>query len=803
MTRYEIALELPKVLDLLAAETASEDAAAQARALTPSTDEHEVARRLDETSEAQSLLLRHGAPSLGGIRNVCGAAKRAQTGAPLSLRELLDVAELLRVFRAIAGWRTHLEGETVLDRVLDGILPNKFLEEKITHAILAEDTVADNASPELASLRRKSRAAASRVRESLDKLIRSPSYQKALQDPIVTLREGRFVVPVKAECRSEVAGLIHGASSSGATVFVEPMAVVEANNELRLLAAKEQVEIDRIIAALSAEVGEACGSLCAGYEQVVALDLIFAKARLADKMKATRPALREDGYIKLRHARHPLIDPKTVVPIDVELGGAFDTLVITGPNTGGKTVTLKTVGLLTLMTLCGLLPPVDDGSAVSIFSRVLVDIGDEQSIEQSLSTFSAHMTNLIDILAAADYRSLVLVDELGAGTDPVEGAALAVAILERLREQGAKIVATTHYAELKAYAVHESGVENGSCEFDVATLRPTYRLLVGVPGRSNAFAISERLGMTPDVVNRAKALVSGEDRKMEDVVVRLDEQRHALEQELADAKQSRTAAERDAATAKAHAEQLEKERKKALEDARVEAKKIVERARLDSERLIEELDRLKKQKNAADFSANATAAKSKLRRQLSKMEDALDPVEAAAPTELYVLPRPLKVGDAVTLVDLGKDGTVLSLPDKDGLVEVQAGVVRTRVPLANLRLCEAASAKTQTEKATKKFRSSKPAVSSDSTVEVGRSRGTGLELDLRGMAVDEALPAVDLFLDRAVLAGIPAVTLIHGKGTGVLRAAVQQHLRSHPSVKSYRLGKYGEGEDGVTIAELK
>ena len=803
MTRYEIALELPKVLDLLAAETASADAAAQARALSPSRDEFEVTRRLNETADAQSLLLRFGAPSFGSVKNISAAAKRAATGSPLSLRELLDVAELLRVFRGICEWRTHLEGETALDRVLDGILPNKFLEEKITHAILSDDTIADSASPELANIRRKTRAASSRVRESLDKLIRSPSYQKALQDPIVTLREGRFVVPVKAECRADVPGLVHGASSTGATVFVEPMAAVEANNELRLLAAKEEAEIERIIAALSAEVGSFCGSLCAGYEQVVALDLIFAKAHLADKMKATRPELRQDGFVKLRHARHPLIDPKTVVPIDVELGGEFDTLVITGPNTGGKTVTLKTVGLLSLMTLCGLLPPTDDGSSISIFSHILVDVGDEQSIEQSLSTFSAHMKNLIDILEAADHRSLVLVDELGAGTDPVEGAALAVAILERLREQGAKIIATTHYAELKAYAVHESGVENGSCEFDVATLRPTYRLLVGVPGRSNAFAISERLGIAPDVVERAKTLVSGDDRKMEDVVVRLDEQRHALEQELADAKQSRTSAERDAAAAKAHAEQLEKERQKALDDARAEAKKIVERARLDSERLIEELDRLKKQKNAADFSANATAAKSKLRRQLSKMEDALDPVVAPAVAELYVLPRPLKIGDAVTLADLGKEGTVLSLPDKDDLVEVQAGVVRTRVPLANLRLCEAASAKKQTEKATKKLRTVKPAVSGDSSAELGRARGTGLELDLRGMAVDEALPAVDLFLDRAVLAGVPAVTLIHGKGTGVLRSAVQQHLRTHPSVKSYRLGKYGEGEDGVTIAELK
>ena len=802
MTRYEQALELPKVLELLAAETASADAAAQARALTPSRDEVEVTRRLDETTDAQSLLLRFGAPSLGGVKNITAAAKRAATGSPLSLRELLDVAELLRVFRGIADWRTRLEGETALDRVLDGVLPNKFLEEKITHAILSDDTVADSASPELATIRRKIRAASSRVRESLDKLIRSPAYQKALQDPIVTLREGRFVVPVKAECRAEVAGLVHGASSTGATVFVEPMAAVEANNELRLLAAKEEAEIERILAALSAEVGSFCGSLCAGYEQVVALDLIFAKARLADKMKASRPALRQDGYIKLRHARHPLIDPKTVVPIDVELGGDFDTLVITGPNTGGKTVTLKTVGLLSLMTLCGLLPPVDDGSCISLFSRILVDIGDEQSIEQSLSTFSAHMKNLIEILAVADHQSLVLVDELGAGTDPVEGAALAVAIIERLREQGAKLIATTHYAELKAYAVHEAGVENGSCEFDVATLRPTYRLLVGVPGRSNAFAISERLGMLPDVVARAKTLVSGDDRKMEDVVVRLDEQRHALERELADAKQSRTGAERDAAAAKARAEQLENERKKALDDARAEAKKIVERARLDSERLIEELERLKKQKNAADFSANASAAKTKLRRQLAQMEDALDPVDSPAVPERYVLPRSLKPGDTVTLADLGKEGTVLSSPDKDGFVEVQAGVVRTRVPLANLRLCEGASVKAQTQKAAKKYRAAPSPAPADSA-ERGRSRGTGTELDLRGFAVDEALPAVDLFLDRAVLAGLSAVTLIHGKGTGVLRAAVQQHLRAHPSVKSYRLGKYGEGEDGVTIAELK
>ena len=801
MDRNQIALELNKVLDRLADKTCCEDTAQLARELRPVADLRRVTKRLDETDDAMQLMARFGAPSFGSVKNVQSTVRRAEAGAGLSMRELLDIAELLRVFRGVSEWHDRCSGvETSLDGRIDGIIPNKYLEEKISTAILSEDTVADNASPTLADIRRKIRSASTRLRDHLDSMIRSAAYQKALQDPIVTIRDGRFVVPVKAEHRGEIAGLVHDTSASGATVFVEPMAVVEANNEIRLLESQEEAEIERILAELSADAGAFAGSICSGYKNLLELDLIFAKAALAYDMKASRPTLTEDGHVRLRHARHPLIDRQKVVPVDVELGADFDTLVVTGPNTGGKTVTLKTIGLLTLMVMCGLLPPVDDGSVVSTFDHVLVDIGDEQSIEQSLSTFSAHMKNLIDILATADDRSLVLVDELGAGTDPVEGAALAIAILERLRALGARVAATTHYAELKAYAVATPGVENGSCEFDVKTLKPTYRLLVGVPGRSNAFAISERLGMDADLVERARSLVSGDNRRMEEVVVRLDERRQALETELAEARQTRSSAEKAAAAAKARVGELETARQAELEEARQQARQIVERARLDADRLMEEIDRVRKQKNKAGFAAEASSAKSRLRAQLRRMEQELDPVETAS-DEAYTLPRPLKVGDSVRLSDLGKQGTVVAEPDKSGMTEVLVGIVRMRVPVETLRLCESS------EPAAPKPRSgARRASSSGEKPDAGlsrRSRDVRTEVDLRGMAADEGLVELDRFIDGAVLSGLSVVTVIHGKGTGILRAAVQKHLKSHPSVKSFRLGAYGEGEDGVTVVELK
>jgi len=539
------------------------------------------------------LLARFGGPAFGGLHNVNNALQRAAAGGMLTMRELLEIAEVLRVIRSLSEWRSRSEGvETCLDNFFHALMPNKFLEERILNAILSEDEMADGASPTLQDIRRKIRAASSRVRDRLDQMIRSPRYQKFLQEPIVTQRNGRFVVPVKNENRGEVPGLVHDTSSSGATVFIEPMGVVEANNEIKVLQSKERDEIDRILTELSAEAGSFADSIKASYECAVELNLIFAKAQLAYEMKAAPPLLNDEGVIELRRARHPLIAKEKVVPTDIRLGETFDTLVITGPNTGGKTVSIKTVGLLTLMAMCGLMIPVADQSRISIFTHVLADIGDEQSIEQSLSTFSAHMTNIISILQNVTPRSLALFDELGAGTDPVEGAALAMAILEQLHQQGAKIAATTHYAELKAYALQTPRVENGCCEFDVATLRPTYRLLIGVPGRSNAFAISERLGMGSEVVDRARELVSAENTRFEDVVESLEKSHQALEQEREDARAQRAEAETIRQKAEEQLKSVDKLREREMEQARTQAMRIVEQARRESQAFLMELEKL-------------------------------------------------------------------------------------------------------------------------------------------------------------------------------------------------------------------
>ncbi len=747
MNRDLHTLELDKILDLLAGETCCAEAASMARGLRPVTETAQVQRLLDETDDACRLMAGFGSPSFGQLTDVSNPLRRAEAGACLSTGELLRVAETLRIIRSISQWRSHCEGvATCLDDRFSVLTPNKYLEEKIGAAIVSEEEIADNASPTLAEIRRKMRASSARVREQLDKLVRSPAYQKALQEPIVTIRSGRFVVPVKAEHRGEVAGLVHDTSASGATVFVEPMGVVEANNELKVLRSKETAEIERILFALSAEAGTFAPAIIADYKVLLELNVIFAKAHLAYKMKAVKPRLAADGHICLRKARHPLIDPKKIVPIDVELGGAFDTLVVTGPNTGGKTVTLKTLGLLTVMAMCGLLIPTGDDSRISVFHRVLVDIGDEQSIEQSLSTFSSHMTNVIRILKEADDHSLVLLDELGAGTDPVEGAALAIAILERLRGQGARIRATTHYAELKAYAIHTAGVENASCEFDVASLRPTYRLLIGVPGRSNAFAITERLGMDTELVTHARSLVSGDDQRLEDVVSRLDARRQELENELVGAESARQRAERAARESEEKLEDIRTRRDKEIEAGRQEARRIVEKARHEAQRLMDELDDLRRQKEAAEFADKTRQAKSQLKARLNKLEDAIDPV-VGQPKEEYVLPRPVQAGDTVQLMDMGLKAVVLKAADASGMVEVQAGAIRTRTSVDNLRLFES-------KRAEKKGR----------TVPVSGARVGGLasrmerqvhtDLDLRGMAVEEALLEVDRFIDNAILCGL-------------------------------------------------
>ena len=795
MERDLHALELDKILDMLAGETCCADAAHIARSLRPQTELPLVQRLVEETDDACRLMAGFGTPSFGQLSNVTNPLRRAEAGAALMPGELLRVAETLRVIRSLREWRAHCEGvSTCLDDRFSALAANKYLEERIAGVVISEEEIADTASPALADIRRKMRAASARVREQLDRMVRSATYQKALQEPIVTIRGGRFVVPVKAEHRGEVAGLVHDTSASGATVFVEPMGAVEANNELKVLRSREQAEIERILQELSAEVGSFATAIIADYELVLELNVIFAKGQLAYKMKAIRPRLTADGHTVLHKARHPLIDPKKIVPVDVELGGGFDTLVITGPNTGGKTVTLKTLGLLTVMTMCGLLPPVSDDSQIAVCDRVLVDIGDEQSIEQSLSTFSSHMVNVIRILEQADVRSLVLLDELGAGTDPVEGAALAIAILERLRQQGARIGATTHYAELKAYAIHTPGVENASCEFDVASLRPTYRLLIGVPGRSNAFAITRRLGMDEALVEHAKSLISGDDRRLEDVVSSLDARRQELEQKLQAAEDDRLRAQRAAAAAEEKLGELEQRREKELENARQQARGIVEKARQQAQQLMDELDDLRRQKESADFAQKTQQAKSQLRSRLRRLDDAVDPVAQRDVGE-YVLPRELQKGDRVLLQDMGLQATVTALPDDKGLVEVQAGAIRTRTPLQNLRLYES-------KRAEKKGRPA-PAPRTGGGLTSRMERSAATDLDLRGMTVEEALLEVDRFLDNAVLCGLERVTLIHGKGTGALRAAVQQHLRGHKQVKGFRLGTYGEGETGVTVVELK
>ncbi len=795
MERDLHALELDKILDMLAGETCCADAAHIARSLRPQTELPLVQRLVEETDDACRLMAGFGTPSFGQLSNVTNPLRRAEAGAALMPGELLRVAETLRVIRSLREWRAHCEGvSTCLDDRFSALAANKYLEERIAGVVISEEEIADTASPALADIRRKMRAASARVREQLDRMVRSATYQKALQEPIVTIRGGRFVVPVKAEHRGEVAGLVHDTSASGATVFVEPMGAVEANNELKVLRSREQAEIERILQELSAEVGSFATAIIADYELVLELNVIFAKGQLAYKMKAIRPRLTADGHTVLHKARHPLIDPKKIVPVDVELGGGFDTLVITGPNTGGKTVTLKTLGLLTVMTMCGLLPPISDGSQIAVCDRVLVDIGDEQSIEQSLSTFSSHMVNVIRILEQADTRSLVLLDELGAGTDPVEGAALAIAILERLRQQGARIGATTHYAELKAYAIHTPGVENASCEFDVASLRPTYRLLIGVPGRSNAFAITRRLGMDEALVEHAKSLISGDDRRLEDVVSSLDARRQELEQKLQAAEDDRLRAQRAAAAAEEKLGELEQRREKELENARQQARGIVEKARQQAQQLMDELDDLRRQKESADFAQKTQQAKSQLRSRLRRLDDAVDPVAQRDVGE-YVLPRALQKGDRVLLQDMGLQATVTALPDDKGMVEVQAGAIRTRTLLQNLRLYES-------KRAEKKGRPT-PAPRTGGGLTSRMERSAATDLDLRGMTVEEALLEVDRFLDNAVLCGLERVTLIHGKGTGTLRAAVQQHLRGHKQVRGFRLGTYGEGETGVTVVELK
>lgn len=784
MNKNYKALELDKILDMLANETSCSVTKENALNLKPCFSLFEVKTLIKETEDAYMLSGKFGTPSFGGITSPINSLRRAQAGGSLSMLELLRTAQTLRTVRSLKQWRQKsMNMVTSLDNYFNSLIPNKNLEETITRSILSEDEMSDNASSTLSSIRRKIKTTSVKARNVLDKIVRSSTYQKYLQDAIITIRDGRYVVPVKAEFRGEIPGLVHDTSSSGATVFIEPMAAVDANNEIKVLLSKEQAEIERILLELSMKVGTYADEIIDSFENVTALDLIFAKANLAYKMKASVPIINDNGRVKINSARHPLIDKDKVVPVSIELGIKFDSLVVTGPNTGGKTVSLKTLGLLTLMAMCGLMIPAADESEISVFKNILVDIGDEQSIEQSLSTFSSHMVNIVEILKQADSSSLVLIDELGAGTDPVEGAALAIAILEQLRIQGAKIVATTHYAELKEYALQKKRVENACCEFDVTTLRPTYKLLIGVPGRSNAFAISKRLGMESSLVDKAKEYVSNESRNFEEVVKNLEAKRQTLEQQLKEAHLTAKRAEESYLQSKKELEQLKEQAKLEIQKAHEEASRITATTRSQAYALMDEIDKIRKK------SEMTPAEKAKLRAGIKSMEETSDPIVQSS-NDGYKLPRSLKKGDSVLIFDIDKNATVLEEPNKDGKVLVQAGIIQTRVDISNLRLINDQKKKSKIQRST--------------TRNIKRTDIKAVtEVDLRGQTAIEALMALDLAIDSAMLSGVNQMTIIHGKGTGVLRREVQNHLKGNKFIKSYRLGVFGEGGDGVTVAELK
>ena len=793
--RHLKALELDKILALCAELAVCDESKKRILEIQPTSDYNEAVRLSGLTDAANILSIRFGNPGIYSVKPCEDMIGRASRGATLSLSDLLKIATILKGARVLEKWyKDAADGSTALDTIFQALTPLPTLEKDITESIISDDEISNNASAELSNIRRKILGANQKARDTLEKMTRSSTYQKFLQDPIVTIRNGRFCLPVKIEYRSEVKGLVHDTSASGSTLFIEPMAVVELNNQIKELEISQQKEIDRILKAFSEDVAANGDIILSNYNSILYIDIIFAKSKFGDKISGVTPTLVKKGETKLDQARHPLISKDNVVPIDIRVGGEFDTLVVTGPNTGGKTVALKTLGLLTLMASCGLMIPAASRSEVCLYEKILADIGDEQSIEQSLSTFSGHMTNIVSILKKADENSLILIDELGAGTDPVEGAALAVSIIAQLREQKSTIVATTHYSEMKMYALETEGVENASCEFDVATLRPTYRLLIGTPGRSNAFAISKRLGLSQSIIDNAQELISSEHLKFEDVVTDLETTRQELEQERRQAQSLRQQAAQSKKDAEEEFQILEKEKEKIIEEAHSRAQSLLARVRFQSDMIMEELEELKKQKDKESFSTDFTSAQSRLRGMMDEMDNTANPVLERKPSG-YKLPRKLKVGDVVFLSDFNTEGTVSSLPDNKGYITVQAGILTTSVPVSTVRLLEGKSERvTLNGGAVRTKRASKP--KSNTTSGVGK-------LDLRGLDSQEASMELGRFIDSSALSGLKTLTIVHGKGTGVLREMVQQNLRTNRLVDNYRLGEYGEGGDGVTIVELK
>lgn len=787
-------LEFDKILERLMSYTDSSDVKKRILDLKPYKEINDAKNAQKETTEAMSTLLKLGSPPVNlSVENVLGAVKRTEMDGVLHAKELLDISRLLYVARRMKSYISESSSEcTVLHEIEENIITAKQLEDKINSCILSENEIADDASPELNTIRRKIRNLNGKIKETLDSMVRSAHYKKFLQDPIVTMRSDRYVIPVKSEYRGEVNGIVHDTSSSGATLFIEPMSVVNSNNEIRDLHTKEQQEIERILAELSVLVSENSHTIFVDYKNVTNLDFIFCKGRLSLDMDANEPVLNDKGIIRYKKARHPLIDKDKVVANDIFLGGDYDTLVVTGPNTGGKTVTLKTIGLFSLMAASGLHIPVQENSEAAIFKKVFADIGDEQSIEQSLSTFSSHMVNIVNILENVDMDSLVLFDELGAGTDPTEGAALAIAILEFLRERKVTTVATTHYSELKLYALSEDGVENASCEFDVATLQPTYKLLIGVPGKSNAFAISRRLGLDERVINRANEILSDEDIKFEDVITDLEQNRARARQEADDASRMKRELKDLRRQLENERIKLKENKSRILEEARREAKILVMDAKEEANEIIRDLEKMR-QKGISDGNLNKKTAA--MRDKLKKKEDTIDAAmaRAAKPKKTYVKPpKNLKPGTLVKIVDMNQEATVLKEPDKNGNVRVQAGIIKMDVHVTNLRIAEENKSKELADKYVRNTRAFE-----------SKSKNVSTEVDVRGQNLEEAWMNVEKFLDDCYLAGISPVSIIHGKGTGILRKGLQGYMKKHRYVKSFRNGRYGEGEDGVTIVELK
>lgn len=788
-------LEFDKIREMLASCANTEGARDRARALVPSNEPDTVLKWQRRTTDAKRLYDAKGMPSFYGIRDITGACERADKGAVLTPRELLDAAEIFSCARALSDYchGNHLF-DTVLDEIFDRLMTNRQLEERIRRAIVSEDMIADEASSELADIRRKIRGANTKIKEILQKYT-GGAHSKFLQENIVTTRNGRYVVPVKIEYRNEVKGLIHDTSASGQTLFVEPIAVVEANNELRVLESKEEREIERILADLSGKVAE-CGSvLSLNYHNITELAFIFACAELSARMKGNAPQITSDRIINLKRARHPLINKEKVVPINVSLGDGYDTLIITGPNTGGKTVTLKTLGLFVLMAQAGLHIPADDGSCMCIFDNIAVDLGDEQSIAQSLSTFSSHMVNIVSFMGDVADKSLVLFDELGVGTDPTEGAALAVAIIESVREAGAMCAATTHYAELKAYALETEGVCNGSCEFDVETLQPTYKLIIGTPGKSNAFAISEKLGLSHSIIERAKSHVSTDSRKFEEVIGQLEQSRMEMERMRDETDQMRREYEAFKSEAEAKISKKLAEADKIQRESQSKATAIIESAKASSNFIMDQMEKVKRAKDSDRLGEEMNAARKAMRDHLKANEDKFNPTEERKRDENYVPSRPFRKGDEVLIVTLGTKGTLLEDPDKNSNVRVQAGIINTRVSVKDLQLAE----DVETHLAQK----DKKKTPSGGGVSVQRSNSFRTEIDLRGMTGDEAWLAVDKYLDDAMMYSVHSVTLLHGKGTGALRNALWKFLKGDKRIASFRIGRYGEGDGGVTIVELK